>query len=65
MTILKVLATYPALFDALTLKLNVPAVVGVPVIAPVVEAKSKPDGRLPLSIAHVIGVGPLATNLWL
>ena len=65
MTILRALVTFPATFVALTVKLKVAAVVGVPVIAPVVAFKLKPVGRLPLAIAQVIGVVPVARSTWL
>ena len=65
MTMLNALVTFPAEFVALTVKLNGPAVVAVPVIAPVVAFKFKPVGRLPLANAHVIGVVPVAVSLWL
>jgi len=60
---LSTLVTLPAEFVALTVKLDVPAVVGVPVIAPVVAFKFKPVGRLPAVTAHVIGVVPVAVSL--
>ena len=63
MTMLNIFVAFPAEFVALTVKLNVPAVVGVPVIAPVVPFKFKPGGRLPLTISHVIGVVPVAVSL--
>ena len=59
------LVTFPAEFVALTVKLNGPAAVAVPVIAPVVAFRLKPVGRLPLDTAHVIGVVPVAVSLWL
>jgi hypothetical protein len=62
-TILSALVAFPTLFVALTVKLNVPAVVGVPVIAPVFTFKPKPAGRLPLVIDHVIGVVPVAARV--
>jgi len=65
MTMLSALVAFPALFVALTVKLNVVAVVGVPVIAPVDVFKLRPPGRLPLAIAHVIGVVPVAARVWL
>ena len=52
----------PILFSALTVKLNVPAVVGVPEISPLAEMV-KPLGRLPLSILHVMGVLPVADSV--
>jgi len=53
----------PAVFEALTVKLNVFATVGVPEINPVVEFKLKPVGRLPLAIDQVIGAVPLALRV--
>jgi hypothetical protein len=63
MTMLSALVALPTLFVALTVKLNVPAVVGVPVIAPVLEFKLKPAGRLPTVIDHVIGAVPVAVSV--
>jgi len=63
MTILRALVVFPAELVALTVKLYVPAAVGVPVIAPVVPFKLKPTGRLPLFIDQVIGVVPVALNV--
>ena len=60
---LRTLVAFPTLFVALTVKLDVAAVVGVPVIAPVDVFKLKPAGRLPLAIAHVIGVVPVAAKV--
>ena len=48
------------------MKLNVPPTpVGVPLIAPVVEFKDKPGGRLPLVIPHVEygGAPPVAARV--
>ena len=48
---------------AWTIKLKVPAAVGVPVIAPVVGVKLRPPGNEPLVIDQVYGgVPPLAAN---
>lgn len=55
----------PAEFVALIVKLNVPAVVGVPEITPVVPFMLKPLGKLPLSSDQVIGVVPVALSAWL
>jgi hypothetical protein len=41
-----------------TLKLEVPAVLGVPLIAPVLGFKVKPAGSEPLEIDQVYGVAP-------
>jgi hypothetical protein len=65
MTIVMALVPFPVVFVALAVKLNVPAVVGAPVIAPVVELRFKPGGKLPPAISHVIGVVPVAASLWL
>ena len=62
-TMLKSFASFPALFVALTLKLYVPVIVGVPEISPEEAFKSKPGGRLPLAIDHVIGSVPLALRV--
>ena len=59
-TMLSALVAFPALFVALAVKLNVPAVVGAPVIAPVAVFKLSPPGRLPTDKSHVIGVVPVA-----
>ena len=49
---------------ARTVKLEVPAVVGVPVIAPVLGLRVRPAGRGPLRIDHVYGeVPPLAASV--
>jgi hypothetical protein len=62
---LKAFVTLPALFAALTVKLNVPLAVGVPEM--VLPDKLKPPGRLPLplTILQVIGVSPVAARAWL
>ena len=36
-----------------TVKFDVPAVVGVPVMAPVLAFNCKPDGKVPLVMLHV------------
>ena len=36
-----------------TVKLNVPELVGVPVIAPVAAFKLKPEGKAPVVMTHV------------
>lgn len=51
-------------FAALTVKLNVPSVDGIPEMMPLVE-RAKPPGRLPLSRLHVIGIEPVAARVWL
>jgi len=61
-TMLIAFVTFPAEFVAFIVKLDVPDVVGVPVIAPVVAFIIKPTGRVPLSTAHVIGVVPVALS---
>ena len=54
----------PTLLVAFTVKLNVPAVLGVPDITPAVESV-KLLGKLPFSNDHVIGVVPVAVSVWL
>ena len=63
--ILRFIVTLPATLVALAIKLNVPAAVGVPVIAPLVVFRFKPVGSAPLPIAQVIGVVPVALSVWL
>ena len=65
MTMLSVFVPFPIELVALTAKLKVPAVVGVPEITPVTASKLKPVGSLPLDIAQVIGVVPAAASIWL
>jgi hypothetical protein len=62
-TILSCFVVFPVTFVALIVKLNVPAVVGVPVINPVPAFKLKPAGKVPLATAQVIGDEPLAASL--
>ena len=63
MTILRAFVLFPAVFVALTVKLNVPAAVGVPVINPVVAFRFKPAGSVRPDISHVIGVVPIAASV--
>ena len=65
MTMLRLLVVFPAEFVALTVKLNVPIAVGIPVIAPLVSFKIRPVGSAPFDIDQVIGVVPVALSLWL
>jgi hypothetical protein len=53
----------PVELVALTVKLNVFAVAGVPAITPAV--RDKPSGNVPVSMLHVIGVSPVAVSVWL
>ena len=62
-TILNALVAFPTLFVALTVKLNVAAVVGVPVIAPVDLLRLNPPGKLPLDISQDIDVVPVAARI--
>ena len=55
----------PALFSTLTVKLAVPAAVGVPLILPVVSSSVRPSGRAPPIMFHVMGVVPSAVRVWL
>ena len=63
MTMLRSLVAFPALLVALTVKLKVPAAVGVPVIAPLDVFRFKPVGSVPLLIAQVMGVVPVAVRV--
>ena len=56
------LVSLPTLLVAFTVKLEVPATVGVPDITPAAESV-KPVGRLPLANDHVIGVVPVAVSV--
>jgi hypothetical protein len=58
------LVLLPAELVADTVKVNVPAVMGVPVIAPLLK-RSKPVGNVPLSRLHIMGVSPVAASGWL
>jgi hypothetical protein len=58
------LVLFPAALVAFTVKADVPAVVGVPEIAPLPK-RFKPVGNVPLSRLHVIGVSPVAASVWL
>lgn len=50
--------------DTCTVKLDVPAVVGVPVIAPLVAFKLKPAGKVPVVIFQLYGaIPPVAVNV--
>ena len=64
-TILRFTVAFPAEFVALTVKLNGPVTVGVPVIAPLDSFRLKPVGSAPLIIDQFIGVDPVAAILWL
>src|SRR3989304_489177 len=51
---------------ARTVKLDVPPVVGVPLITPVPLLRVSPKGRLPATIAHVTGdLPPVDVSVWL
>ena len=51
----------PAKFSTVTTKVEVPAVVGVPLITPV-ELRERPPGRLPLASDHRRGAAPVALS---
>ena len=59
-TILSCFESFPAVFTALTVKVDVPTVVGVPQINPVYSYNVKPAGKLPFVMDQVICVVPLA-----
>ena len=65
MSILRFIVSLPASFFALTVNMDVPIIVGIPVIAPVLSFKLKPVGSVPLEIDQVIGVVPAALSFWL
>src|SRR3979409_2374935 len=59
-----VVAVAPFASITLAVNVNVPAVVGIPVMAPVAAFKLSPVGRLPVAIEYVNApVPPLATRL--
>ena len=64
-TILSALVALPPKLRALTVKLDVPAAVGVPVIAPVLLLSFKPAGREPAVMVQTMGVWPVAARVWL
>jgi hypothetical protein len=55
----------PLSFSAFTVKVYVPAVVGIPAIMPVSLERVKPNGIEPLSRLHVMGLSPFAASVWL
>ena len=55
------LVLLPQLFDACTVKLNVPAALGTPDINPAPD-NVNPVGKLPLLTVHVMGVVPVAAS---
>ena len=65
-TVYPIKPVQPAKSVAVTMKLNTPAVVGVPVMAPVAPLSASPVGRAPLVMAYVYGaVPPEAVTVWL
>ena len=60
MVILKSLVIVSVTFVASTVKLKVPAAVGVPEIAPLDVSRVRPGGREPAVIAQVKGAVPVA-----
>jgi hypothetical protein len=53
----------PALLLARTVKVEVPAAVGVPLMAPVEDLSERPAGRVPLLNDHVMGPVPVALKV--
>jgi len=50
---------------SVTVKFDVPAVLGIPEISPLLAVRSSPEGRVPLLMLHVYGpTPPLAIRLW-
>ena len=64
MVMLNTLVSLPALLAAFTVKLDVPAAEGVPVMTPSAESVN-PSGKLPFCSVHVIGAVPVAVSVWL
>ena len=64
MIIDKTFSSFPAALLALTVKLKLPAAVGIPEITPFVDS-SNPLGKLPPCNDHAIGVSPVAARVWL
>ena len=58
-------ADAPAVFEAVTEKVKLPVVLGVPEMTPVLVFNVSPPGRLPDVTAQVIGVVPVAVRVWL
>ena len=50
---------------ACTVKLNEPAVVGVPLNTPLAALRASPAGSVPVAMLQVIGVVPVAVKVWL
>ena len=65
MVMLSSFVSLPALLVALTVKVEVPSAVGVPLISPVSLFRLRLAGRLPPSMLHVMGVVPVAVRIWL
>jgi hypothetical protein len=61
--ILKDFELIPMEFSALTVKYDVPTVVGVPEIVPLFAFNVKPGGIVPPETDQAIGVDPLALSL--
>jgi hypothetical protein len=53
----------PPALVALTVKVKMPAAVGVPLMMPVEDAKEIPAGSVPLVTLHVIGAVPVAARV--
>ena len=60
-----VFVSKPLWFLALTMKVAVPAAVGVPLITPVVSFRFRPSGSLPSETSHAMGSVPFAKSRWL
>jgi hypothetical protein len=48
---------------AVTVGVNTPTAVGVPLMMPVEEPRVNPEGRAPLVTVQVIGVAPVAVSV--
>ena len=61
----RLLELLPAVFVAVTVNVLVAAVVGVPLITPVLALSDNPAGSEPLVMLHVIGAVPVAASVLL
>ena len=54
----------PPAFVAVTVNVEMPGAVGVPLITPVADPKESPTGSVPLVTLHAIGAVPVAARVW-
>ena len=63
MAILRPWLAWPRVLVARRVKVKMPAVVGIPVMAPVVVFKFRPDGSVPVGMDQAMGAKPVATGV--